>query len=365
MAQAVELALQGKGATAPNPCVGAVLVRDGVVVAQGWHRRYGEAHAEVACLADAKAKGADPSACALYVTLEPCNHQGKTPPCTRAVLAAGIRTVVVGCADPNPRVEGGGAAFLRDHGVDVRVGLLERECLDLIADFTTWQFTDRTYNLLKLAATLDGRIAASTGHSAWVSGPESREAVHLLRTQVDAVIVGGGTLRQDNPRLTARPGGVDAGRQPLAVVVTSLLPEPGADIALLRERPEQTILWTSAPSAATARAETLRDQGVRVWALPNAGEGLDLRPGYVRLRQEAGCHTTLCEGGGRLGLSLLEQGLMDEFRYFLAPKALGDDQAVPVFAGRTVERMDQALELRLSDARMSGQDILLTYRPKA
>lgn len=364
MARAVALAIRGKGATAPNPCVGAVLVRDGLIVAEGWHRRAGEPHAEVNCLADARAKGVDPAVCTLYVTLEPCNHHGKTPPCTQAVLTAGVRSVVVGCADPNPTVEGGGAAFLRLHGLDVRVGVLEQECLDLIADFTTWQFTHRTYNLLKMAATLDGRIATSTGHSSFVSGSKSRDAVHALRTQVDAVIVGGGTLRKDNPQLTARPGGITAVRQPMAVVVTSLLPEPGANIFLMRERAEQTIIWTNAPSAASARAVALQDHGVRIWELPSTGEQLDLRPGFARLRQEAGCHTTLCEGGGRLAFSFLEQGLVDEFRYFLAPKVLGDSKGIPVFAGRTALRMDQTIGLRLSDTRMSGEDIQLTYRPK-
>jgi diaminohydroxyphosphoribosylaminopyrimidine deaminase/5-amino-6-(5-phosphoribosylamino)uracil reductase len=363
MASALELARRGKGSTAPNPCVGAVLVQDGRVVAGGWHQRYGEAHAEVNCLADAVAKGVDASACTLYVTLEPCNHQGRTPPCTRAVLAANIRKVVVGCADPNPRVEGGGAAFLRSQGVDVTVGVLERECLDMIADFRIWQFTPRTYNILKMAATLDGRIASRTGHAAWVSGPESRAAVHELRSRVDAVIVGGATLRQDNPQLTVRLEGGYGGRQPLAVVVTSLLPEPSAPLALLEQRPDQMIFWTDAVNSASVRAEALRDMGVRVWELPASGERLDLAAGFARLRAEAGCHTTLCEGGGRLGLSLVKQGVMDEFVYFLAPKVVGDAMAVPVFSGDCVESMEQAVRLRLAGVRPSGQDLMLTYMP--
>jgi diaminohydroxyphosphoribosylaminopyrimidine deaminase/5-amino-6-(5-phosphoribosylamino)uracil reductase len=365
MARALELAARGKGTTAPNPCVGAVLVQDGTVVAGGWHKCYGGPHAEVNCLADAASKGLDASTCTLYVTLEPCNHQGKTPPCTQAVLAAGIRKVVVGCADPNPRVEGGGADFLRARGVAVTVGVLEEACRDMIADFTVWQFSSRTYNILKMAATLDGRIAARTGQAAWVSGPESRAMVHELRRRVDAVIVGGGTLRQDNPRLTARPHGLEVGKQPLAVVVTSLLPEPGAPLTLLKERPSQTVFFTDAANAASVRAESLRDMGVRVWSLPACGECLDLSHGFVRLRQEAGCLTSLCEGGGRLALSLFQQGLMDEFQYFLAPKVLGDAQAVPVFGGASVASMDQALPLRLSGLRAVGQDLLLTYMPQA
>ena len=363
MAHALDLASRGKGATAPNPCVGAVLARDGVAVAEGWHQRCGEPHAEVNCLADAAAKGVDASACTLYVTLEPCNHHGKTPPCTQAVLNAGIRRVVVGCADPNPKVEGGGAAYLRSQGVDVCVGVLERECLDMIADFRVWQFTPRTYNILKMAATLDGRIASRSGHSAWVSGPESRAAVHDLRARVDAVIVGGATLRQDNPQLTVRLEGGYGGRQPLAVVITSLLPEPSAPLALLKQRPDQMIFWTDALNAASVRAEALRDMGVRVWELPASGERLDLAAGFAKLRREAACHTTLCEGGGMLALSLVKQGVMDEFLYFLAPKVVGDALAVPLFSGDAVESMDQALRLRLSAVRPSGQDLLLTYMP--
>lgn len=363
MARAVELARRAKGRTAPNPCVGAVLVRDGAVVAEGWHERAGTPHAEVNCLADARAKGVEPAVCELYVTLEPCNHHGRTPPCTRAVLEAGVGRVVVGCADPNPDVTGGGAAFLRSRGVDVRLGVLEQACRDLIADFRVWRFTERTANILKMAATLDGRIAARTGHSAWVSSPESRAMVHALRARVDAVVVGGATLRQDDPRLTARPGGVEAGRQPLAVVVTSLLPDPEAGPGLVRERPGQIVFWTTAPSAASSRAEGLVELGCRVWALPGLGDRLDLAEGFLRLRRELGCFTTLCEGGGRLALSLLEQGLVDEFKLFLAPKVLGDAQGVPLFAGRQVAGMDQAIGLRLADIAPSGPDLCLTYMP--
>ena len=276
MARALQLAAQGKGATAPNPCVGAVLVRDGLIVAEGWHMRHGEPHAEVNCLADAATRGVDPSACTLYVTLEPCNHFGKTPPCTHAVLAAGIRRVVVGCADPNPRVEGGGADFLRSKGVDVTVGVLEQACKDMIADFAVWQFTPRTYNILKMAATLDGRIASRTCKAAWVSGQQSRAAVHEMRTRVDAVVVGGATLRLDNPQLTVRIEGRSIKRQPLAVVVTSLLPEPSSPFTLLITRPDETIFWTDAVNAASVRAEGLRDRGVRVWELPSIGEKRDL-----------------------------------------------------------------------------------------
>jgi len=379
MARALVLAGRGKGDVAPNPCVGAVLVRDGVIVAEGWHKRFGGPHAEANCLADAREKGVDPAACTLYVTLEPCNHTGKTPPCAKAVLEAGIKKVVVGCADPNPHVEGGGADFLRSNGVDVVVDVLERECRDMIADFTVWQFSKRTYNILKMAATLDGRIAARDGNPGRVSGEASRKLLHALRGRVDAVVVGGGTFRQDNPRLTARPEGVLAPKQPLAVVVTSRLPDAGEHLILLRERPSETIFWTSEEAAAGAKATALRDMGVRVWGLPDLSlsprqglspwpghglsHGLNLEHGFVRLREEAACLTCLCEGGGRLAFSLLQQGFfMDEIQYFLAPKVLGDTQGVPVFSGAPGVSMAEALRFRLCDAQRSGADLLLTYR---
>lgn len=363
MAHALALAARGKGSTAPNPCVGAVLVRQGDVVAEGWHGRYGGPHAEVHCLEDARAKGVDPAACTLYVTLEPCNHQGKTPACTKAVLEAGIARVMVGCADPNPRVQGGGAEFLRGRGVEVVVGVLEQACRDMIADFFVWQFNPRTYNILKMAATLDGRIAARTGHAAWVSSEASRAAVHGLRERVDAVMVGGATFRQDNPALTARPAGRAARRQPLAVVVTSRLPGVADDARLLRERPEQTIFWTGEEQADGVWADSLRAMGVAVWGLPERAGGLDLAVGCERLRAQRNVFSLLCEGGGALAYRLLEQGLMDELLYFLAPRVLGDAMGVAAFSGACLDSMEQAVRLRLAGLAQSGQDVLLTYRP--
>jgi len=363
MRRALELAARGRGATAPNPCVGAVLVRDGEIVAEGWHRRYGGPHAEVNCLADAAERGVDPSACEMYVTLEPCNHYGKTPPCSKAVYEAGVRRVYVGCADPNPNVEGGGAGFLRERGVDVTVGVLEDECRDMIAEFMLWKSAERPYVILKMASTLDGKIAAYTGHSAYVSCPASLGEVQRLRGLCGAVMVGGGTFRTDDPRLTVRDGdGKPAGRQPLAVAATRRLPLPGEDSYLVRERPLETIFFTDEKSARSDAAEALRAAGVRVWDLGPAGS-MDLELGLARLRRECGCHHVLCEGGGGLAMSLLMRGLVDETVLFLAPKVLGDANGVSVFSGRTVEEMTQALRLRFAGVRQSGDDLMLTLRP--
>lgn len=364
MARAVELALQGRGATAPNPCVGAVLVSNGRIMAEGFHTRFGAPHAEIECLRDARDKGIDPAGCDLYVTLEPCNHEGKTPPCAGAVLEAGVRRVFVGVRDPNPEVAGGGVELLRERGVGVEVGVLEQECRDLIDEFMLWKAASRTYNILKLATTLDGRIAGPAGLPEPVSCEASRFETHRIRSQVQAVIVGGNTLYADNPLLTSRlPGTPKEAVQPYAVAVTSRLPEPGAGLHLLRERPEGTVFWTTAVAAGSARAAALRAIGVRVWGLPGLAGGLDLTAGFTRLRQELGCFLTLCEGGGRLAGSLAEQGLADEIVIFLAPRILADDLAKPAFSGRKVQGVAGALAYRFARVEPSGSDLKLTLKP--
>lgn len=364
MLEAIKLAERGRWKTAPNPTVGALLVREGVVVAQGWHTAFGKGHAEVECLADAAAKGVDPATCTLVVTLEPCNHHGKTPPCSEAILAAGIRHVVIGLADPNPQASGG-AKRLIDAGVQVEVGICETECRDLVADFLVWQTTLRPYVILKLAMTLDGRIATRTGHSQWITCEASRHAVHVLRANVGmaggAVLVGGNTLYADNPLLTAREA--QSERQPLAAAVTSRIPSPDS-LRLLQERPGETILFTTASGAATPRAAQLRERGVRVFGLGRwkAGKGEDLLQALEHLRSEENCPYVLCEGGGKLALALLEAGLVDEFHLHIAPKILGDNDARPLFSGRTPLTLDEALSMRLMDLTRYGDDAHLLFR---
>jgi len=207
MARALELAARGQGATTPNPRVGAVLVKDGSIVAEGWHKVFGGAHAEVECLRQAEERGLDPAGATMYVTLEPCNHFGKTPPCSRTLLDAGLARVVIGCLDPNPEA-GGGAALLAQGGVDVTVGVREQECRDTIADFVVWKTKDRPFITVKLAMTLDGHIATQTGDSSWVSGEIARARVHAMRAQVQAVMIGGGTLWTDQS--PASPTGCDS-----------------------------------------------------------------------------------------------------------------------------------------------------------
>lgn len=368
MARALELAERGRGSVTPNPRVGAVLVRQGEIVAEGWHKVFGGPHAEVECLRDAEAKGVDPAGGTMYVTLEPCNHFGKTPPCSRRLLESGVARVVVGCLDPNPEA-GGGAELLRQNGVAVTVGVLEAACRDAIADFVTWKTKGRPFVSLKLAMTLDGRIATRTGDSGWVSGEASRARVHAMRAASQAVMVGGGTLRADNPRLTHRlPAGHALSRnpQPLAVVVTRKLPAPKAPLALLTDRPDRLVLLTDEATAAGAAAAKLAAMGVRVWGLPRGADGsLSLLPGLARLRQDASVYTLLCEGGGGLAGSLLTQGLVDELTIFYAPKVLGDAEARPGFSGRVAPRMAQAAGFRFDRTERVGEDLMVTARPLA
>ena len=363
MLEAVALAEQAKGKTAPNPCVGAVMVRDGVAVARGRHEFYGGPHAEVNCLADAESKGVDPAECVMYVTLEPCNHHGKTPPCTEALIEAKVPRVVIGCADPNAGVDGGGAERLRNAGVEVVSGVAESECLDLIRDFLVWNETAGPYVYLKMASTLDGRIATRRGHSKWITGDAARSEVHRLRSRVDAVIVGGGTFRADDPRLDVRTA-PEPEKQPLAVVATTRLPGAREKFALLADRAKETIFLTTEAAAASNKAAALKKLGCRVWGLPGSGKGeLNLVPGLERLRAETDVYNVLCEGGGALALSFLRQGLMDEFWHFTSPKVLGDSEAKPMLIGREPESMDEAIEFRTLRVERIGDDLLGVYAP--
>lgn len=372
MLQAVEISRRGFGHTAPNPCVGALIVRDGIVLAEGWHNVYGGPHAERMALAEAREKGVELENCTMLVTLEPCNHHGKTPPCTEAILESGIRHVIIGAMDPNPKATGG-AERLRLAGVAVENGVAERECLDNINDFIHFQQSNkRPYVILKLASTLDGRIATRSGHSQWISSPKSLKKVHWLRSRVQAVMVGAGTFYQDNPRLTARAEmlGHEVQEQPLAVIVSSRLPENFTKLEfaqnnllfhLLRERPESTIFFTARDEAASSRAEALRGLGVWVYGLETADGGLNLEQGLELLRQKYNCYYILCEGGGRLGLNLLQHDLAQELLLFQAPKILGDNQAKPIFDGRAPERMDEAIKMRIADCRPSGDDLCIRF----
>jgi len=356
MRRALRLAARGSGWTSPNPMVGAVVVRNGRIVGEGYHRRVGGAHAEVNALRQAgeAARGAT-----LYVTLEPCNHHGRTPPCTEAVLAAGIRRVVVGMKDPNPRVSGGGLEKLRSEGVDVMAGVLEEECRALNQPFLKWASRGVPHVTLKAAATLDGRIAARTGDARWVSNEKSRRYTHRLRHWLDAILVGVGTVLADDPLLTARLPGSPC-RQPLRIVLDGGLRLPESS-QLVRTAAEAPVLAVCGEDAPKDKRRRLEDLGVEVLPVPRAESGCDL----AALLRELGNRSVtslLVEGGARVHGSFLDRGLADALALFLAPKILGDAEGVPVFRGRARLNMQEAAGLYGVRIRRFDTDLLVTAR---
>lgn len=352
MARALELGRRAEGRTRPNPAVGSVVVRDGVIVGEGYHPQAGHPHAEIFALRQAgeKARGAD-----LYVTLEPCSHQGRTGPCVEAVIAAGIVKVFVGTRDPNPLVAGRGISGLQAAGIPVQVGILESECRRLIAPFAKHVTTALPFVILKSAMTLDGKTATSSGDSRWISGPDSREHVHRLRDRIDAVMVGIGTVLDDNPRLTTRLS--EGGRDPLRIVVDSRLriPEDAAVLSVPSEAATILVTTRAAPAEKVAR---LLERGVEVLQVAERAGRIDPADLMTKLGAR-GIQSVLLEGGSELSSSLLQAGLIDRVMIFVAPVLIGGNDGKGLFAGRGAARIADAL--RLSDICVSrfGDDILI------
>ncbi len=357
MRRALRLAKRGAGRTSPNPMVGAVVVRDGRVVGEGFHERVGGPHAEVHALrrAGESARGAT-----LYVSLEPCNHHGRTPPCTEAVIQAGISRVVIGMADPNPKVTGGGADRLRQAGIAVTVGVLERECRILNQPFIKWVTQGRPYVTLKCAATLDGRMGARTGESRWVTNERSRRLVHELRAAVDAVLVGIGTALADDPLLTAR---LDRKKtpQPLRIVLDThgRLPLASQLVKTARQTP---VLLACAEAVSKEVRERFASHGVDMLPLGMAKEhGLDLR-GLLDELGRRSITSVLVEGGARIHGAFLDEALADDFLFFYAPKILGDSLGVPMFQGVPRFSMGDAVPVFDCEIRRFGEDFLISGR---
>ncbi len=351
MRLALREARRGLGRTSPNPAVGAVLVKGGRVVGRGHHARAGAPHAEVAAIRDAGplARGAD-----LYTTLEPCDHFGRTPPCSLAILEAGVRRVFSGSADPNPRVNGAGIRRLRRAGVEVHAGVLRDACDALNETWFHYITTGRPHVTLKLAVTLDGRIATRTGDSRWVTGPRARALVHRLRDASDAVLVGAGTVRADDPRLTTRlPGG--RGRDPLRVVLDSRLRLPTRS-RVLHPRSEAPTLVAPVAGRPPARPAP----GVEYLRCKARGGRVDLRDLLRRLGRR-GVATVLVEGGGEVAASLLDAGLVDRLLLFVAPRIAGG--GLSWLPGDGPARMAGARAVRDLEVRRVGPDILLSCRP--
>ena len=316
MRRALELAERGRGRTAPNPVVGAVVVQGGETVGEGWHRALGERHAEVEALARA---GAAARGATLYVTLEPCAHWGRTPPCVDAILAAGIARCVVAQRDPDPRVNGRGLKKLRAAGVQVELGLLADPAGEQLAAYRHAQSTGRARVTWKVASSLDGRIADARGRSQWITSAEARADGHRLRAASDAIVVGAGTARADDPRLTARTD--HAGAQPLRVIVDSRLALPRSLRVFSPPLARGTVVACTV-AAPAGRERALVARGVSVWRLPSARLRVSLPALSERLAHE-GRHEVLLEGGGTLGAAFVRAGLVQRIVLYAAPLVLG------------------------------------------
>ncbi|MBP2653046.1 MAG: riboflavin biosynthesis protein RibD [Firmicutes bacterium] len=352
MCRALDLARQAIGRTSPNPMVGAVIVRDGLIVGEGYHQQAGTPHAEIHAImaAGEKAHGAT-----LYVTLEPCSHYGRTGPCAEAVINAGIKKVVVAMTDPNPQVAGRGLTLLRTAGIEVVEGVLAAEAAKLNEVFIKWISTGMPFGLMKTAMTLDGKIATRTGNSKWITGEISRERVHLLRDNCDAIMVGIGTVLADDPQLTTRlPQG---GKNPLRVIVDSFARTP-LSAKVLTDGQAPTIIAATC-DAPTHNVLALRAIGAEVLIMPRSENGVDLRILFDQLAKR-NITSVLIEGGAAINAAALTANIVDKIYAFVAPKIIGGNAAPGPVGGRGIEQIEAAIRLEEMNAVPSGEDILIS-----
>ena len=367
MQRAMELAENGRGFVNPNPLVGAVIVKDGRVIGEGWHRKYGCLHAEREALA---ACTEDPAGSTMYVTLEPCCHHGKQPPCTEAVIAAGISRVVAGLPDPNPLVAGKGIAMLREHGIEVECGLLEADLRYQNRVFLKYITTGRPWVTMKWAMTLDGRIAASTGDSRWVSSEESRRYAHQLRAWNMAIMAGIGTVRVDDPLLNCR---IDGMRSPVRVIADSYASVSlSSQVVRTAHQYRTVVAYSGTPDP--SRLAALADAGVEILQVDSgqAGDCTQQRAADVRKVDmdvllsclgKMGMDSVLVEGGAELDWSIVEAGLVDEVYCFIAPKVIGGGTAKGPVGGAGFPKMADAFPLEIESVTRSGPDILVHAFP--
>jgi diaminohydroxyphosphoribosylaminopyrimidine deaminase/5-amino-6-(5-phosphoribosylamino)uracil reductase len=353
MGRALQLARRGEGHVEPNPMVGCVLVRDGAVVGEGWHQKFGGPHAEIEALA---AAGENARGATAYVTLEPCSHTGKTPPCTHALIKASVARVVAACRDPNPYVEGRGLAELEAAGMRCDIGVLADEAADLLAPFTKLVTTGCPWMIAKWAMTLDGKLATSGGDSQWISGELSRARVHELRGRVDAIIVGRGTATHDDPLLTARPPGA---RTAVRIVLDSHA-NLSLDSQLVATARQIPVLIAATSETPAQRCRALSERGVEVW------QSYEKHPidQLIALLEELGQRqmtNVLVEGGAKVFGSLLDANCIDEVHAFVAPLLAGGPAPGPI-AGRGIDKMDCAIRLRNYAIEQVGADAYIHGR---
>ncbi len=351
MIRAVEQAYRGRGHVSPNPCVGCVIVKHGRVISEGYHEKFGEPHAEINALkrAGAQAKGAT-----VYLTLEPCTHWGKTPPCAPQLIQAGVRKVIVGVLDPNPQVRGRGIRALKKSGISVEVGVEKAACESLMRAYLTWRRKGRPFVVLKMAMTLDGKIAAKTGDSRWITNPTSRKLVHQMRTETDAILVGAGTVLRDNPSLTSH----GKGRNPIRIVLDPLF-QTSVKSRIFQGHSAPTCLFVHKENPSTERI--LRNRGVRIIKFPYKNGAFNLKT-ILRFLSKNNVSQLLIEGGGETSWAFIKEKMVDELWFFIAPKIAGGARSITPVEGVGVPRIAAAIPLGPLSVERCGRDLLVRAR---
>lgn len=352
MRMAIDLALHGKGRTSPNPMVGSLITQGIRIVGQGYHRRAGEAHAEVVALQQA---GEEARGGTLFVNLEPCCHHGKTPPCTKAIIESGVREVVIGMIDPNPLVCEKGIEELRAAGIHVVHGILEDVCKKINESYVKYMTTGTPFAILKAGLSLDGKIATNAGQSRWITGEASRKLVHQLRNEVDAVLVGVNTVIQDDPLLTTRLER-EEGQDPLRIIVDTHLRIP-LHAKVLQTTPTTTVVAVG-PGADQKKVEQIQRLKAKVMTLPCHENGIDLQQLMVELGKRS-VTSVLLEGGSEVNASALAANIVDKIVFILAPMIIGGREAPTVVAGRGIASLSEAIRLERPEVRLLGNDVVV------
>lgn len=349
MKRALELAKKGIGYVSPNPLVGAVIVKDGKIIGEGYHECYGQAHAEVNAVRNATE---DVEGSTIYVTLEPCAHYGKTPPCAELLLKSKFQRVVIGCLDPNEQVSGRGVKTLRDAGITVDIGILEQECLAINEVFFHYITTKRPFVVMKTAMTLDGKIATVTGASKWITDVVARERVHHLRNRLTGIMVGVDTVIADDPELSCR---IENGRNPVRLIVDSRLRIPIEAQVLGNQNLQRTIIGTT-EMYDKEKYSVLGNMGIEVIVLPTKDDRVDLQA-WMKVLGEKNIDSILLEGGATLNFSMLKEGLVHQVQSYIAPKIFGGATAPTPVGGNGFEKIADAIQLEQLKVEQVGEDI--------
>lgn len=340
MSRALQLAGKAAGRTSPNPMVGAVIVKNGHIIAEGYHKKAGRPHGEIEALRKAgkKARGAQ-----LFVNLEPCCHQGRTPPCTDTIIESGLKEVFIGMRDPNPRVAGRGIRQLKRAGIAVHTGLMKQECQRLNEVFVKYIQTGMPLVTLKSALSLDGKIATPTGESQWITGPEARERVHQMRDQVDAILVGAGTVLKDNPRLTTRLK-KGKGRNPARVILDARAEIP-LKARVFHHADRDRIIYVTTNKASTSRVSRLTNRGIRVHVFSRKSNHIQLKK-LIKILGKMEIASVLLEGGSGINASALKDGIVDKVVLFFAPLIIGGESSPGVVGGPGIKSLKQSLKVK-------------------